>query len=233
MRHVAIVLAAGKGSRMKSDIPKQFLEIDGKPVLYYSLRVMEDSFIDEVVLVTGTDQVAYCKTEIVERYGFSKVSKVVAGGAERYHSVYQGLLACEDADYVYIHDGARPFISQQIMNNARANVEQYQACAAGMPVKDTIKIVDASGFAVETPQRSLVWQVQTPQVFSYKIVRQAYDKLLAMEEMPIVTDDTMVVETMTAIPVKLFDASYENIKITTPEDLGVAEVFVKNLSKIF
>lgn len=230
MKHVAVVLAAGKGSRMKSDIPKQYLEIDGKPVLYYSLAVMENSFVDEVVLVTGNQQVDYCQKEIVEKYGFSKVTKVVAGGVERYLSVYQGLLACQDADYVYIHDGARPFITQQIMNNAKACVEQYQACAAGMPVKDTIKIADVDGFAVETPQRSLVWQVQTPQVFSYQVVRQAYDKLLALKDTPTVTDDTMVVETMTDTPVKMFEASYENIKITTPEDLGVAEVFAQKLS---
>lgn len=230
MKHVAVVLAAGKGSRMKSDIPKQYLEIDGKPVLYYSLAVMENSFVDEVILVTGNQQVDYCQKEIVEKYGFSKVTKVVAGGVERYLSVYQGLLACQDADYVYIHDGARPFITQQIMNNAKACVERYQACAAGMPVKDTIKIADVDGFAVETPQRSLVWQVQTPQVFSYQVVRQAYDKLLALKDTPTVTDDTMVVETMTDTPVKMFEASYENIKITTPEDLGVAEVFAKKLS---
>lgn len=230
MKHVAVVLAAGKGSRMKSDIPKQYLEIDGKPVLYYSLAVMENSFVDEVILVTGNQQVDYCQKEIVEKYGFSKVTKVVAGGVERYLSVYQGLLACQDADYVYIHDGARPFITQQIMNNAKACVERYQACAAGMPVKDTIKIADVDGFAVETPQRSLVWQVQTPQVFSYQVVRQAYDKLLALKDTPTVTDDTMVVETMTDTPVKMFEASYENIKITTPEDLGVAEVFAQNLS---
>lgn len=230
MKHVAVVLAAGKGSRMKSDIPKQYLEIQGKPVLYYSLAVIEASFIDEVILVTGADQVDYCQKEIVEKYGFSKVAKVVAGGAERYLSVYQGLLACQDADFVYIHDGARPFITQQIMTNAKACVEQYHACAAGMPVKDTIKIVDENGFAVDTPQRSFVWQVQTPQVFSYQVVRGAYDKLLVLEAMPNVTDDTMVVETMTDVPVKLFEASYENIKITTPEDLGVAEVFVQKYS---
>ena len=228
MKHVAIVLAAGKGSRMKSDIPKQFLEIDGKPVLYYSLKAMEDSFIDEVILVTGESLISYCREEIVDKYDFSKVKKVVAGGAERYLSVYQGLLACEDADYVYIHDGARPFISQKILDDARSSVEQYRACVAGMPVKDTIKIADQDGFAVQTPQRNFVWQVQTPQVFEYSVVRQAYDSLLAMEDMPAVTDDAMVVETMTDVSVKMFAASYENIKITTPEDLEIAEIFVRH-----
>ncbi len=232
MKHVAIVLAAGKGSRMKSDIPKQYLEIDGKPVLYYPLAVMENSFVDEVILVTGQDQIEFCQKDIVEKYGFSKVVKIVTGGAERYLSVYNGLLACENADYVYIHDGARPFITQQIMNNAKACVEQYQACAAGMPVKDTIKIADEAGVAVETPLRSLVWQVQTPQVFSYKMVRQAFEKLLSLDAPPVVTDDTMVVETMMNVPVKMFEASYENIKITTPEDLDVAEVFIHKFFEI-
>lgn len=228
MKHVAIVLAAGKGSRMKSDTPKQFLNIAGKPVLYYSLKVMEESFVDEVILVTGEDLVDYCQKEIVDKYGFSKVTNIVAGGAERYLSVYQGLLAAEGAAYVYIHDGARPFITQQIMEQAKANVEQYSACAAGIPTKDTIKIVDEDGFSVNTPERSRVWQVQTPQAFTYHVVRGAYDALLALVESPTVTDDTMVVETMTDVSVKLFEASYENIKITTPEDLGVAELFVKN-----
>lgn len=228
-KHVAIVLAAGKGSRMKSDIPKQFLEIEDKPVLYYSLKTMEESFVDEIILVTGESLISYCKEEIVGKYGFTKVKKVVAGGAERYLSVYQGLLACEDADYVYIHDGARPFITQDTMKKAKSCVEQHRACAAGMPVKDTIKIVDEEGFAVQTPQRSLVWQVQTPQVFEYDVVRDAYDKLLAIDSVPTVTDDTMVVESMTDVAVKMFEASYENIKITTPEDLEIAQIFVKKI----
>lgn len=229
MKHTAIVLAAGKGSRMNSEIPKQYMEVDGKPVLYYSLAALETSFIEEVILVTGADQISYCQTEIVEKYNFTKVRKIVAGGSERYLSVYQGLQACEDTDYVYIHDGARPFLTNQILETAKACVEKHQACAAGMPVKDTIKIVDADGFAVQTPQRSLVWQVQTPQVFDYSLVRRAYDKLLQMNPIPIVTDDTMVVESMLQAPVKMFEASYENIKITTPEDLPVAEAFLRKI----
>lgn len=225
MKHVAIVLAAGKGSRMKSDIPKQFLKIQEKPVLYYSLKTLEESFIDEVILVTGAELVTYCREEIVERYGFRKIKQIVAGGAERYLSVYQGLLACEQADYVYIHDGARPFLNEEILERAKTCVEQYGACAAGMPVKDTIKIVDEEGLVAQTPNRAYVWQVQTPQVFSYSLVRGAYDKLLGMDMLPPVTDDAMVVESMCGDAVKMFMASYENIKITTPEDLGIAEFF--------
>lgn len=226
-KHTAIVLAAGKGSRMQSAVPKQYLELCGKPVLYYSLAAFEESFIDEIILVAGKDDISYCKEQIVERYGFQKVTKIIAGGVERYLSVYQGLLAAEEADYVYIHDGARPFVDAAILSDAKACVEQYQACVAGMPVKDTIKIVDAEDFAKETPERKYVWQVQTPQVFSYALVREAYDMLMEDQDAYSVTDDAMVVETMLNYPVKLFQASYKNIKITTPEDLQIAELFVQ------
>ena len=226
-KHTAIVLAAGKGSRMQSAVPKQYLELCGKPVLYYSLAAFEKSFIDEIILVAGKDDISYCKEQIVERYGFQKVTKIIAGGAERYLSVYQGLLAAEEADYVYIHDGARPFVDAAILSDAKACVEQYQECVAGMPVKDTIKIVDAEDFAKETPERKYVWQVQTPQVFSYALVREAYDMLMEDQDAYSVTDDAMVVETMLNYPVKLFRASYKNIKITTPEDLQIAELFVQ------
>lgn len=226
-KHTAIVLAAGKGSRMQSAVPKQYLELCGKPVLYYSLAAFEESFVDEIILVTGKDDISYCKEQIVERYGFQKITKIIDGGAERYLSVYQGLLAAEEADYVYIHDGARPFVDAAILSDAKACVEQYQACVAGMPVKDTIKIVDAEDFAKETPERKYVWQVQTPQVFSYALVREAYDMLMEDQDAYSVTDDAMVVETMLNYPVKLFQASYKNIKITTPEDLQIAELFVQ------
>lgn len=226
-KHTAIVLAAGKGSRMQSAVPKQYLELCGKPVLYYSLAAFEESFVDEIILVTGKDDISYCKEQIVERYGFQKVTKIIDGGAERYLSVYQGLLAAEEADYVYIHDGARPFVDAAILSDAKACVEQYQACVAGMPVKDTIKIVDAEDFAKETPERKYVWQVQTPQVFSYALVREAYDMLMEDQDAYSVTDDAMVVETMLNYPVKLFQASYKNIKMTTPEDLQIAELFVQ------
>ena len=221
-KHTAIVLAAGKGSRMQSAVPKQYLELCGKPVLYYSLAAFEESFVDEIILVTGKDDISYCKEQIVERYGFQKVTKIIAGGAERYLSVYQGLLAAEEADYIYIHDGARPFVDAAILSDAKACVEQYQACVAGMPVKDTIKIVDAEDFAKETPERKYVWQVQTPQVFSYALVREAYDMLMEDRDAYSVTDDAMVVETFTNQKVYLSEGSYENIKLTTPEDMTAA-----------
>lgn len=225
--NVAIVLSAGRGSRMKSEIQKQYLDMDGKPVIYYSLKQFEEfPDIDEVVLVTGETEIAYCREQIVEKYGLKKVKKIVAGGKERYHSVYHGLRTVENCNYVFIHDGARPFLDQTILERVLAAVRQYRACVVGMPVKDTIKIADKDQFAVQTPDRSSLWMVQTPQVFEYDLIRDAYTRLMEAE-ITGVTDDAMVLEKMWGMQVKLVEGSYQNIKITTPEDLLVAEAFLK------
>ncbi len=222
----AIVLAGGTGKRMNSAVPKQYLPLAGKPVLYYSLAAFAKSEVTDIILVTGAGEIAYCKQEIVEKYNIPKVRAVVAGGRERYDSVYQGLVAAEGADYVLIHDGARPLVTQDIIARAIEGAKAYQACVVGMPVKDTIKIADAGGYADKTPDRSMVWQVQTPQAFSYTLVKNAYEKVLAGNEAGI-TDDAMVVERACGYPVKLIKGSYQNIKITTPEDLPVAEVYLR------
>ena len=221
----AVVLAAGKGKRMNSDIPKQYMMLREKPVIYYALKAFEDSFIDEIILVTEQGEEAYCREEIVERYHFTKVRKIVPGGAERYFSVANGLEAVsEDCAYIFIHDGARPFVTEEILQTALETVRVRHACVAAMPVKDTIKIADENDFAVSTPRRDRVWMMQTPQVFSADLIKDAYRMLLEKEEElresgVQITDDAMVVETLLAHPVKLFRASYENIKLTTPEDL--------------
>lgn len=221
----AIVLAAGRGKRMNSATQKQYLLMKDKPVLYYSLYAFEKSMVDTVVLVTGKGEIDYCRLEIVQRYGFTKVNTITEGGRERCHSVYEGLKVLpEDTEYVLIHDGARPFVTEGIIADTIEAVQEYKACAVGMPVKDTIKITDDNQFARQTPKRSNVWAVQTPQAFSRDIVWKAYSALMA-NEIP-VTDDAMVVETFLQYPVKLIKGSYENIKITTPEDLLVAEAFL-------
>ena len=223
----AVVLAAGRGKRMGTDVQKQYLEIGGKPVLYYSLDTFEKShIIDEIVLVVGENQEDYCRKEIVDQYGFQKVKAIVQGGAERYHSVWNGLQQVEDG-YVFIHDGARPFVTEEILTRAYEDVQEYKACVVGMPVKDTIKIADEDGFAAQTPDRRKVWQVQTPQTFEYHLIKDAYEKLM-IEEPEGITDDAMVVETMTKHPVKLVEGSYQNIKITTPEDLQIATIFCES-----
>ncbi len=225
MKNVAIVLAAGQGKRMNSKVQKQFLLIKEKPVLYYTLNAFETStLITDIILVTGKDEIEYCQKEIVDKYGFEKVRKIVAGGKERYHSVHNGIQAIDEADYVFIHDGARPFVDGDIIERVCAAVKEHKACVVGMPVKDTIKIADEEGFAAQTPDRRKVWQVQTPQTFEYHLIREAYEKLLA-DEPEGITDDAMVVETMTNHKVKLVEGSYRNIKITTPEDLDIATIF--------
>lgn len=225
-RNVAIVLAAGRGTRMKSEVQKQYLLLQGKPVLYYSLNEFQRCpFMDEVVLVTGEGEQDFCKKEILKPYGFDKVTNVIAGGKERYCSVYEGLKAISNCTYVYIHDGARPFIDQEMLQRAHDAVAKYQACAVGMPVKDTIKISDTDGFAAHTPNRNLVWAIQTPQVFSYELIRKAYDRIPKDGEVNI-TDDAMVMETFGEERVKLVHGSYKNMKITTPEDLLIAKSLV-------
>ena len=226
-KNTAIVLAAGQGKRMNSKIQKLFLEIQGCPVLYYSLRCFQDSpLIRDIILVTGEDMVSYCEKEIVEKYNFTKVRRVIAGGRERYDSVYAGLLACEDCEYVFIHDGARPFITEEILERGLEGAIKTGACVIGMPSKDTVKLADEKGFVSETPERSRVWTVQTPQIFSYSLIRNAHESI-RKKDMSAVTDDAMVVEQETGNSVVLAQGSYQNIKITTPEDLDIAEAFLR------
>ena len=226
----AIVLSAGVGSRMKSDIPKQYMDLAGKPVIYYSLKAFEDAGFSSIILVCGKNDVEYCQEEIIKKHDLTKVTAVVPGGKERYHSVYEGLKAIDDAEYVFIHDGARPMINQDIINRLKEAVIKEEAAVAGMPVKDTIKIVDEESYVTDTPERQYVWQVQTPQCFSYSIIYEAYRSVIQDEEegwsIPKITDDAMVLEYATDHEVKMVEADYRNIKITTPEDLLIAEVFL-------
>jgi len=222
-RCTAIVLAAGQGKRMHSKIQKQFLEIGRKPILYYSMECFQKSpLIQDIILVTGEDMISYCQSEIVEKYGFTKVCKVTAGGKERYDSVYAG----QDTDYVYIHDGARPFVTEEMIQRGYEAVKRTNACVMGMPSKDTVKLADPSGYIKETPDRKIVWNIQTPQIFSYDLIRGAYESI-RKKDMSNVTDDAMVVEQETGTKILLVEGSYQNIKITTPEDLAVAEAFLR------
>lgn len=224
--YTAIVLAAGKGTRMNSKIQKQFLEVEGKPVLYYSLKCFQESpLIRDIILVTGKESLSYCKEEIVKKFGFSKVKKVTEGGKERYDSVYAGLCACDNTDYVLIHDGARPFVTEEIVERVCLSVKETGACVVGMPVKDTIKISDRNEMVESTPERERVWLVQTPQAFQYSLIKEAYESILN-KDMSGITDDAMIVEQESGVKVSLVRGSYENIKITTPEDMMIAEAFL-------
>lgn len=236
----AIVLSAGQGKRMGASVQKQYIELQGKPIIYYTLSVFQKSdIIDDIILVVGKGQINYVQEEIVQKYHFTKVKTIVEGGHERYASVWQGLKVrkydeyyenIEDG-YVFIHDGARPFVDEDILKRAYETVSAHRACVAGMPSKDTIKLVDDEQFAANTPERKYVWAVQTPQVFDMNLIFEAYSRLMR-EECINVTDDAMVVEQMMHLPVKLFEGSYENIKITTPEDLDIARIFLSKKSKL-
>jgi 2-C-methyl-D-erythritol 4-phosphate cytidylyltransferase len=226
----AVILAAGRGKRMNMPVAKQFLKLNEKPVLYYSIKAFEDSDTDEIILVCGHGQVDYCREEIVKAYGFKKVGRIVEGGAERYDSVYKGLSAAERTDYVLIHDGARPFISVPLINEVIDTVYKSKACIVAAPVKDTIKIVDDNGWINNTPDRNLLWAAQTPQAFEYQSIKAAYEYLYK-EDISVrksITDDAMVYAMFINEPVKIVKGDYYNIKLTTPEDL----IFAKGILEV-
>ena len=227
MKTTAIVLAGGSGSRMKTKTKKQYLLVEGKPVLWYSLHAFEESpLIDAVILVCGAGEEAACREQFVEKFGFRKVEAIVAGGKERYHSVHAGLLAAHGCDLVLIHDGARPFVDGMMLQRVMDCLATHPACVVGMPVKDTIKIVDDNCYAVSTPPRSSMWQIQTPQCFITKEIKEAYRKMMEAKD-DSVTDDGMVMETYGIRGVRMIKGSYENIKITTPEDMLLGEAILK------
>lgn len=228
----AIVLSAGSGKRMNSDIPKQYMSLGDYPVIYYSLKAFQESPVDEIILVCGKDDIDFCKKEIVEKYQLTKVTQIVAGGAERYDSVYEGINATS-ADYVLIHDGARPVLTQDIISRSMDCVQETKACVAAMPVKDTIKLADENKDVASTPDRNLLWQIQTPQSFENVLLKEAYAILKRDMEMgkniPSITDDAMIIEYAIKRRVRLVEGAYTNVKVTTPEDLSVAEIFLKKL----
>ena len=222
----AVILAGGRGSRMHSAIQKQYRLLNGRPLISYALEAFEQSCADELVLVTGAGEESYVREEILPALGLTKLRAVVTGGKERYHSVYEGLKALQHCDYVLIHDGARPFIDHGIIERGLMAAAQTGASVTGMPSKDTVKIADEDGNVSETPDRSSVWIVQTPQIFRYPLIYDAYTSILK-KEMTGITDDAMVAEHETGVKIRFSEGSYRNIKITTPEDLVIAEAFLR------
>ena len=233
MKTVAIILAAGSGKRMGGTVKKQYMLLDGQPILYYSLKAFSDSFIDEIVLVTSKEDIEMIKNDIIAPNNFTKVTKIVEGGKERYHSVLNGLNAIKEASYVFIHDGARPLVDGEILNRALDSVKENKACVVGVKSKDTVKIATDDGFVESTPDRNLVWNIQTPQVFDFELIKEAYNDIVPREnELKKcginITDDAMVLEQYNGYKIGLVLGSYENIKVTTPDDLLVAEKYLKN-----
>lgn len=231
MNSSAIVLSAGSGTRMGLDIPKQYMPLLGKPVLYYTLKAFQESDVNEIIIVCGAGDEDFVRETIVEEFGFDKVIAIVPGGENRYDSVYAGL-SCVRGEYVLIHDGARCFVDQDIIANALEELASHDACVVGMPVKDTIKQVDARGCVVDTPSRSSLWLVQTPQCFRTSLAQTSYKKMYQAKEEGLdishVTDDAMVIESFSNVSVKMIAGDYNNIKITTPEDVILGETILKS-----
>ena len=222
----AIVLSAGKGRRMNSDVPKQYLPLNGRPVIYYALKAFEDSIADDIILVSGEDDRDFLIKEVIEKYSFKKVRRIVSGGAERYNSVFNGLAAADSGtSFVFIHDGARPMVTPGMIETLFNEVKEKGAVVAACPVKDTIKVTDHEGAVVSTPDRSTLWAVQTPQVFDYNLISGAYARMMAARDRS-VTDDAMVAEKYSEAKVWLADTGSSNIKITTADDLLIASALL-------
>jgi 2-C-methyl-D-erythritol 4-phosphate cytidylyltransferase len=225
----AIIAAAGSGSRMGANFNKQFIKIKDKPLLYYTLNAFnKNSFVDNIIITAKEEEISFIKEEIVYKYKLSKVSAVIAGGKERQDSVFNALKSISDFDIVLIHDGARPFVSQEIIENGIENAIKFGATACGVSPKDTIKLKGENGFSSGTLNRDELFSVQTPQCFRYELIFEAHKR--AFQQGVRYTDDTAVIESF-GENVFLYDGSYENIKITTPEDLIFANRIVeeKNL----
>lgn len=217
---IAVVIpAAGQGSRMRSDVSKQFIEIDDKPILAYTIEQFQScSLIDDIIVVTGKSESEYVEKYIKQRYGFSKVRKIVHGGKERQHSVLNGLIAVDqNVDIVLIHDGARPLITHVDIEKVILQTIKSDACVLGVKVKDTVKLVDANNNVIETPDRKSLYIIQTPQGFKRELITAAYIK--GNDVGFSATDDSMLVEKQMSVKVKVVEGNYQNIKITTPEDL--------------
>lgn len=229
MEKVAVVIVAGgSGKRMGMTIKKQYILLDNKEIIAHTIEPFEKcKVIDEIILVVAEAEIQKVRQEIVEKYGFKKVKQIVTGGAERQDSVYNGLLATSnDVKYVMIHDGARPFIKEKIIIKALELTKEKEATVVAVPVKDTIKIVDKKkGIIIETPNRSNLWSIQTPQSFSKELLLNAYEYAKGNNLM--VTDDSMLVEAY-GKPVFIVEGDYMNIKITTQEDLVIGEAMLTN-----
>jgi 2-C-methyl-D-erythritol 4-phosphate cytidylyltransferase len=222
-----VIVAAGTGSRIKKDINKQFIKLKNKEIVAHTIEKFYNSEnIDDIVVVIREDEEGYFNKNIKEKYGFTNI-KVAHGGNERQDSVFNGIkMLKKECDVVLIHDGARPFVTDDIIKRSINKANEHNAIVVGVKVKDTIKVVSDNGNIVDTPNRSYLWAVQTPQVFKYDIITKAYED--AYNNNYYGTDDAMLVERI-GYNVKMIEGSYNNIKITTQEDLEFGEQILKNI----
>ncbi|WP_286317278.1 2-C-methyl-D-erythritol 4-phosphate cytidylyltransferase [Romboutsia ilealis] len=220
-----VIVAAGTGSRMNMGINKQFIKLEGKEIIAYTIeKFYNNSNIEDIVVVVKEDESDFFKKEILDKYNFKNI-KIAYGGKERQDSVYNGLkLLDKKCHVVLIHDGARPFVSDKIIDNCIKEAKNHKAVVVGVPVKDTIKVIDKDKYIVDTPNRSVLWSVQTPQIFDYNILIDAYKD--AFKNGFYGTDDAMLVERI-GYKVKMVEGSYNNIKITTQEDLNLGSQILR------
>lgn len=220
MKHTALIVAGGKGLRMGSELPKQFLPIGGKPVLMHTLEAFHrfDSAID-LILVLPEEQQGYWK-QLCEKHRFTIRHLIVNGGETRFHSVKNGLALVSGGGLVGVHDGVRPFVSQEVIRRCYDRAATEKAVIPVVDVVETVRQVTESGS--RTVNRDDYKLVQTPQVFDSDLLRRAY----AQDFMPFFTDDASVVEAM-GVPVYLVEGNRENIKLTTPFDLKIATALLE------
>jgi 2-C-methyl-D-erythritol 4-phosphate cytidylyltransferase len=225
LKVAAVIPAAGFGTRMKSGLSKQFLVLEGKPLLYYTLTVFEQShLIDEIIVVLSREDRKIAEEKIFSPFLFKKVTTLVEGGTQRRDSVYNGLKAVDqNTDYVVIHDGCRPFVTESMISNSLSAARETGGALVALPVQDTLKRGKGE-FIEETVSREGIWRAQTPQTFQYSLILQAYQN--AINNDICVTDDAMMVERL-GHPVKIVPGSIFNIKITLPEDIILAEMILK------
>ncbi len=221
----AIVVAAGLGARFRGTVKKQFQNLFGKPVLSYSIEILESSsLVEEIVLVVPDDSIDYCHSEVIERFGFKKITKIIPGGKERRHSVERGFNSLSDKiDVVLIHDGVRPFINNRMVEEVIKEASISGGAIVAIPVKDTVKRSSPANYIETTISRESLWLAQTPQAFRHDVLRTAYEKL---EDGFIFTDESSLIERL-GIRVKLVKGSEFNIKITTAEDLFLGELIFR------
>jgi 2-C-methyl-D-erythritol 4-phosphate cytidylyltransferase / 2-C-methyl-D-erythritol 2,4-cyclodiphosphate synthase len=229
MKTVAIIPAGGSGKRLKADVAKQYLLLASVPVLVHTLLAFQQaSVIDEIILVVPETDINFVDKEFVKKQNLTKVTKIVAGGIERQDSVRNGLAVVDDRyDIVLVHDGVRPFVTAKMINEVVAAAKIDQAASVGVKAKDTIKETQDDGSVVKTIPRQNLWLTQTPQAFQCAVLKKAYDK--ALNDNFYGTDDASLVERI-GIKVKMIAGSYDNIKITTPEDLVMANALIKSKS---
>jgi 2-C-methyl-D-erythritol 4-phosphate cytidylyltransferase len=246
MSHCTVILlAGGSGKRMCADRPKQFLEIAGRPLIWYSLDAIQKSEIaDECILVAAAGDIAYMKEHILRAGNFTKVRAIAEGGRERFESVLNGVLLFEKLhDYnkeperiVMVHDGARPYLIESMLERCFEGAVKYSACVAAVPSKDTVTIADEDGFEAQTPNRKYVWNVQTPQAFKADVLCTAFHKMAdelneaeSPDKLSWITDDASVVKYYNDTKICIVRGDYKNIKVTTQDDLPVMEKFLKDI----